>query len=165
MAPRIAVEAAAEVGVRRVVLTSSVGALGPASGRPADERATYPERGTGMLYPDAKHEGERAAFAAGERLGVEVVAVNPAYVLGVPVNRSLPGETSTRVVSNYLRGGCRRSSTLATPTSSTWRTSPPAICLRPGAGAPVNATCSAARTSAGPSCSSESRSCPGGVTR
>ncbi len=104
VAPRIAVESAAEVGVRRVVLTSSVGALGPASGRPADERATYPERGTGMVYPDAKHEGERAAFAAGERLGVEVVAVNPAYVLGVPVNRSLPGETSTRVVSNYLRG-------------------------------------------------------------
>jgi dihydroflavonol-4-reductase len=30
--------------------------------------------------------------------------VNPAYVLGVPVNRALPGETSTRIVGNYLRG-------------------------------------------------------------
>jgi dihydroflavonol-4-reductase len=32
------------------------------------------------------------------------VAVNPSYVLGVPVNRSLPGETSTRIVGNYLLG-------------------------------------------------------------
>jgi dihydroflavonol-4-reductase len=30
--------------------------------------------------------------------------VNPAYVLGVPVNRDQPGETSTRTIGNYLRG-------------------------------------------------------------
>ncbi len=30
--------------------------------------------------------------------------VNPAYVLGVPVNRGQPGETSTRTIGNYLRG-------------------------------------------------------------
>jgi dihydroflavonol-4-reductase len=105
VAPRIAVECAAEAGVRRVVLTSSVAAIGPApGGRPADERTTYPENGAGLIYADAKHEGERAAFAAGERLGVEVVAVNPSYVLGAPLNRALPGETSTRIVGNYLRG-------------------------------------------------------------
>ncbi len=33
-----------------------------ARGRPADERQTYPQAGTGMLYPDAKHEGELAAL-------------------------------------------------------------------------------------------------------
>jgi dihydroflavonol-4-reductase len=105
VAPRIVVECAADVGVRRVVLTSSVAALGPAPpDRPADERAAYPESGTGLVYADAKYEGERVAFAAGERLGVEVVAVNPAYVLGAPVNHALAGETSTRIVSNYLRG-------------------------------------------------------------
>jgi dihydroflavonol-4-reductase len=43
-------------------------------------------------------------MVAGDELGVEVVAVNPAYVLGAPLNRSLPGETSTRIVGNYLRG-------------------------------------------------------------
>jgi dihydroflavonol-4-reductase len=103
--PRIAVECAAEAGVRRVVLTSSVAAIGPAPrGRPADENDRFPEGGTGLIYTDAKHAGERAAFEAGERLGVEIVAVNPAYVLGVPVNRALPGETSTRIVGNYLRG-------------------------------------------------------------
>ena len=44
--------------------------------------------------------GEREAIAAGERLGVEVVVVNHAHVLGVPVDRSQPGETSTRIVGN-----------------------------------------------------------------
>ena len=105
VAPRIAVELAAQEGLRRVVVTSSVGAIGPANGnRPADERQAYPEPGSGLLYPDAKHEGEIAALSAGERLGVDVVAVNPSYVLGAAHNRSLPGETSTRIVGNYLRG-------------------------------------------------------------
>jgi len=105
IAPRIAVECAADAGVRRVVLTSSVAGIGPAPPeRPADERARYPDRGTGLVYADSKHEGERIAFMTGERLGVEVVAVNPAYVLGPALNRNLPGETSTRIISNYLRG-------------------------------------------------------------
>jgi dihydroflavonol-4-reductase len=103
-APRIAVECAADAGVRRVVLTSSVAAVGPARGRPATERAGYPSAGTGLVYTDSKHEGELAALAAGERLGIEVVAVNPSYILGAPVNHSLPGETSTRIVGNYMRG-------------------------------------------------------------
>ena len=51
---------------------------------------------------DAKHEGEVEALAAGARLGVEVVIVNPSYVFGVPVDRSEPGETSTRTIGNYL---------------------------------------------------------------
>ena len=105
VAPRIAVECAADAGVRRVVLTSSVAAIGPAPpDRPADENDPFPEKGVGMIYADSKREGERAAFVAGERLGIEVVSVNPAYVLGVPINRDLPGETSTRIVGNYLRG-------------------------------------------------------------
>jgi dihydroflavonol-4-reductase len=32
------------------------------------------------------------------------VAVNPGYVLGAAYNRSIAGETSTRIVANYLRG-------------------------------------------------------------
>jgi dihydroflavonol-4-reductase len=104
-APRIAVESAADAGVRRVVLTSSVAAIGPApAGRAADERARYPEGGTRLTYADAKREGEVAALETAERLGIELVVVNPSYILGAPVNRSLPGETSTRIVGNYLRG-------------------------------------------------------------
>jgi len=104
VAPRIAVEAAAAEGVRRVVLTSSVAALGPApAGEVADERQVY-RGGFGLTYADAKHEGEQEALAAGERAGVEVVVVNPSYVLGVPVDPNQPGETSTRAVGNYLCG-------------------------------------------------------------
>jgi dihydroflavonol-4-reductase len=105
IAPRLAVEAAARAGVRRVIVTSTVGALGPArGGRSANERNPWPEDGTGLLYTDAKHEGELAALDAGELLDLEVLSVNPAYVLGAALNRSLAGETSTRIVANYLRG-------------------------------------------------------------
>ena len=105
VAPRIAVEEAARTGVRRVVVTSSVASIGPAPpDRAATERNPYPPDGTGLLYTDSKHEGERAALAAAERLGVETVSVCPSYVLGPAFNRRLPGETSTRIVANYLRG-------------------------------------------------------------
>ena len=105
LAPRIAVEAAAAEGVRRVVVTSSVAGIGPApSGRPGTENDPYRGGGLGLTYPDAKHEGEAEALAAAARVGVEVVVVNPSYVFGPPVDRSLPGETSTRMIGNYLRG-------------------------------------------------------------
>jgi dihydroflavonol-4-reductase len=103
--PVVAVEAAAAEGVRRVVLTSTISAIGTANEHgPADESTSYPTDWLGLVYPDSKHAGERAALEAAERHGVEVVVVNPGYVLGVPVNRSQPGETSTRTIGNYLRG-------------------------------------------------------------
>lgn len=105
LAPRIAVEAAAAEQVRRVVVTSSVAGIGPAPrDRPGTEADVYAGWGLGLTYPDAKHEGESEALAAGARLGVEVVVVNPSYVFGAPVDRSQPGETSTRMIGNYLRG-------------------------------------------------------------
>jgi dihydroflavonol-4-reductase len=105
LAPRLAVEAAAAEGVERVVLTSSVGGVGPATrGRAGRENDVYRGGGLGLTYVDSKHEGESEALAAGARCGIEVVVVNPAYVLGVPVNPLEPGETSTRIVGNYLRG-------------------------------------------------------------
>jgi dihydroflavonol-4-reductase len=103
LAPRLVVEAAAAEGVPRVVVTGSVAAVGPAPpGEVAEEHHVY--RGGDGAYADAKHEGEAEAFAAGARLGIEVVSVDPSYVLGVPVDRSQPGETSTRIVANYLLG-------------------------------------------------------------
>jgi dihydroflavonol-4-reductase len=105
VAPRIVVEEAARVRVDRVVVTSSVAAIGPAPpDRAANERNPYPPGGTGLLYTDSKHEGEAAALGAAERLGMDVVSVCPSYVLGPAYNRALPGETSTRIVANYLRG-------------------------------------------------------------
>ena len=105
LAPRLAVEAAAAEGVERVVLTSSVAGVGPAPPHgEVDEETTYTTGGLGLTYSDAKHEGEIEALAAAARTGVELVVVEPAYVLGTPVDRSMPGETSNRAVGNYLRG-------------------------------------------------------------
>ena len=103
--PLVAVEAAAAAGCRRVVLTSSISAIGlPADGLPADEHATYPADWMGLTYPDSKHEGERVALDAAARHGVELVVVNPGYVLGVPLDRSRSDGTSSRIVGSYLRG-------------------------------------------------------------
>src|SRR3954466_10575077 len=101
--PLVAVEAAALEDVPRVVVTSTISAVGTADGSPADEENPYPEEGLGLVYADAKRGGEREAIAAGERLGVEVVVVNPAYVLGVPVDTSRVGDISPGVVGDCLR--------------------------------------------------------------
>jgi len=104
-APVVAIEAAAAEGVRRVVLTSTISAIGTANGNgPADESTTYPDDWLGLAYPDSKHAGERAALEAASRHGIDLVVVNPAYVLGVPVARTQSCETSTRTIANYLRG-------------------------------------------------------------
>jgi len=105
LSPRVVVEAAAAEGVRRVVHTSTVAAIGNAPhGDVADESHVYRGGEFGLGYGDSKHEGEVEALAAGARLGVEVVVVNPSYVLGVPVDTSQAGETSTRVIGNFLAG-------------------------------------------------------------
>jgi dihydroflavonol-4-reductase len=106
LSPRVAVEAAARAGVGRVVHTSSVAAIGPSEPRgvPVTEDDAYHGSSLHLTYADAKHAGEGEAVAAGMRAGVEVVIVNPAYVLGAPVNRHQRGETSTRIIGNYLRG-------------------------------------------------------------
>jgi dihydroflavonol-4-reductase len=105
LSPRVVVEAAAAEGVRRVVLTSSVAGIGPVPpGEVGSEDDVYRGGGLGLTYPDAKHEGEAEGLAAAARLAVEVVVVNPSYVFGVPVDRTQPGETSTRMIGNYLRG-------------------------------------------------------------
>src|SRR5919202_1994707 len=105
LSPRLVVEAAASARVPRLVITSSVAGVGPVPpGRIGYEEDVYRGGRLGLTYVDAKHEGGVEALAAGARLGVEVVIVNRSYVFGVPVDRSEPGETSTRTIGNYLRG-------------------------------------------------------------
>ena len=105
LAPRVVVEAAGAEDVPRVVVTSSVSAIGPVPpGEVGTEADPYRGGGLGLTYVDAKHEGEVEAFSAGARTGVEVVAVNPAYVLGAPADRSQTDDTSTRIIGSYLRG-------------------------------------------------------------
>jgi dihydroflavonol-4-reductase len=92
------VRAAARAGVPRVVMTSSAASIGEPHGTVGDEGTAH--RGSYLsLYDRSKHEGERVAFAAGERLGVEVVALNPSSVQG-------PGRASGngKLIIDYLNG-------------------------------------------------------------
>lgn len=96
-----AVRAAARAGVRRVVLTSSATTLGEAPGTVG--REDTPHRGWYLSHYDrAKHEGERAALAAGARTGVEVVALNPSSVQGPP-----RASGNGAIVIAYLNGRLR----------------------------------------------------------
>jgi dihydroflavonol-4-reductase len=90
--------AAANAGVRRVVMTSSAASLGEPQGTVGTEETAH--RGSYLsVYDRSKHEGELAAFAAGERLGVEVVTLNPSSVQG-------PGRASGngKLIIDYLNG-------------------------------------------------------------
>jgi dihydroflavonol-4-reductase len=79
--PSVVVRAAAQAGVPRVVHTSSAATIGEARGVTGDERTAH--RGWYLsTYERSKTEGERAAFDAGQALGVEVVCVNPSSVQG-----------------------------------------------------------------------------------
>jgi len=92
------VRAAARAGVRRVVLTSSAASVGEPHGTVGREDTSH--RGSYLsVYDRSKHEGELAAFAAGERLGVEVVALNPSSVQG-------PGRATGngKIIIAYLNG-------------------------------------------------------------
>ncbi|SEG58117.1 dihydroflavonol-4-reductase [Actinacidiphila yanglinensis] len=80
--------AARAAGVRRVVLTSSFGAVGyghPQSDKPFTEETWTDVDGPGMnAYVKSKTLAERAAweFAAGEGSGTELTVVNPVGVFG-----------------------------------------------------------------------------------
>lgn len=80
--PRNVVEAAARNGVRRVVHTSSIAAIGfRTDGQAADEDTPFNWEPLGVHYCLSKHQGEQAALAAGKK-GLEVVVVNPATIFG-----------------------------------------------------------------------------------
>jgi len=84
--------------VERVVVTSSVGAIGPAKpGTTADESQPFVAGGLGVTYVNSKHEAEAEAWRIAAH-GLDVVAANPSFVLG-PDD---PKGTSNRLVSRFL---------------------------------------------------------------
>jgi dihydroflavonol-4-reductase len=95
------VRAAARAGIPRVVLTSSAASVGEPHGTVGREDTQH--RGFYLsLYDRSKHEGEQRAFAVGEELGVEVVAINPSSVQG-------PGRSSGngKFLIDYVNGKVR----------------------------------------------------------
>lgn len=84
------IEAAAEAGVKRIIYVSSIAALDYAK-LPTKESYGYnPDRRD--MYYNSKNDGERLAFQLAKDLGVELVAVMPAAMIGseafLPLNVS-----------------------------------------------------------------------------
>lgn len=89
---------ALRAGVERVIVTSSVGAIGPAApGGTADEDQAFTAGGLGVAYINSKHEAEAEAWRIAAH-GLPVIAVNPSFVLG-PDD---PNGTSNRLVARFL---------------------------------------------------------------
>ena len=87
-------------GVQRVVYTSSVAAIGPATpGGTADENHVFTAGGLGIPYVNSKHEGEVEALRTAAK-GLPLVCVNPCIVFGA-------GDVyggSTSLVRRFLLG-------------------------------------------------------------
>jgi dihydroflavonol-4-reductase len=75
---RNVVEAARASGVRRLVFTSSVAALGRPNGEPADESRRY-DWPVGLSYNETKRDAEEIVRHARD---LETISLNPALVLG-----------------------------------------------------------------------------------
>jgi dihydroflavonol-4-reductase len=97
-------DAAERGGARRVVLVSSVAAIGRPAGpeRPVDENAEWTDSRMDSAYGRSKYlaelEGQRAVAE-----GLDVVIVNPSLVFGP----GRPDETTMRIVELVRRGRAR----------------------------------------------------------
>jgi dihydroflavonol-4-reductase len=96
---RVVLEEALRAKVERVVMTSSVAAVGPARrGSTADEKQPFPRGADAIPYVRAKREAEVQALRIAA-LGLPLVIACPAHVFGRgDVNRS-----STDIVRRFLR--------------------------------------------------------------
>jgi dihydroflavonol-4-reductase len=78
---RTVVELCRELGVRRLVHTSTCGTCGPVAGRPATEEDSPPEWELTVPYKRTKLEAERIVLAAALD-GLDAVVVNPTTPVG-----------------------------------------------------------------------------------
>ncbi|MQL90277.1 hypothetical protein Taro_022865 [Colocasia esculenta] len=109
---RYVVEAAAAAGVRRVVLTSSIGAVHMDPNRPADavvDESCWSDlefcKATKNWYCYGKAMAEREAWMVAREKGVELVVVIPVLVLG-PLLQSALNVSSLHVLK-YLSGSAK----------------------------------------------------------
>jgi dihydroflavonol-4-reductase len=106
---RNVVELCRELGVRRLVHTSTCGTCGPVEGRPATERDGPPTYELGVPYKRTKLLAERIVLAAA-RDGVDAVVVNPTTPVGdgdrvpTPTGQMIAGVASGRY-RTYVKTG------------------------------------------------------------
>lgn len=102
---RHVIDACVKAGVKRLVHTSSVVAVGLSEdGRPCDETATWNFDKLGLLdaYAITKHEAEDVVRAEGGR--IDAVIVNPTYMFGPRDARPSSGKMILEVVRRRLPG-------------------------------------------------------------
>jgi len=98
---RIVMQEALRQGMEKVVLTSSVAALGVSdSGKPSDESVRFNLWGTRLPYEISKYESEEAARALVAQ-GLPLVVVRPSLVLG---ERDFYPTPSGKLVLDVLHG-------------------------------------------------------------
>jgi dihydroflavonol-4-reductase len=78
---RVVVDLCRDLGVGRLVYTSTAGTCGPVAGRPATEEDSPPEWELGVPYKRTKLEAERLVLQAA-RDGLDAVVVNPTTPVG-----------------------------------------------------------------------------------
>jgi dihydroflavonol-4-reductase len=98
---RVVVELCGELGVGRLVHTSTCGTCGPVPGRPATEEDEPPDYELAVPYKRTKLEAERIVLAAA-RDGLDAVVVNPTTPVGdgdrfpTPTGRMIEGVATGR---------------------------------------------------------------------
>jgi dihydroflavonol-4-reductase len=106
---RAVVELCRELGVRRLVHTSTCGTCGPVPGRPATEEDEPPDWELAVPYKRTKIEAERIVLAAAGD-GLDAVVVNPTTPVGdgdrfpTPTGRMIEGVATGRY-RGYLDTG------------------------------------------------------------
>jgi dihydroflavonol-4-reductase len=106
---RNVVESCLELGVRRLIHTSSTAAVGfPEDGSLADETIRYNWEPYDVGYRQSKHEAEKE-IRRGVQLGLDAVMVNPTVVIG-PRDVNFHGGQLIRDINRkkifyYVRGG------------------------------------------------------------
>lgn len=102
---KIALNAALEQGVGKVVYTSSIAAIGAhGAERPANEEAQFNMGKAGDHYTISKYLGEVEAQKICKK-GLPLVVVNPAYVIGIRDTKPTPtGQMIVNVLNGRMMG-------------------------------------------------------------
>ena len=92
--------AAAACGIKRVVYTSSVAAIGSTPKKVVKDESNW-NKNFSMPYTRAKTESERRAWELAKELDIDLRVINPSGVLGGSFSRPTP---STDIIGDAMKG-------------------------------------------------------------
>lgn len=92
--------AAAAEGIKRVVYTSSVAAIGSSPKGVVKDESNWNDNFS-LPYTQAKTESEKRAWELAEELGIDLRVINPSGVLGGSFSRPTP---STDIIGDAMKG-------------------------------------------------------------